>query len=135
MTVVAYMTFHFWFFVFCFSIVGACTMHLASLGLNGISVEPMKEHLEIINGSLALNPTFRVDLYDGGISSANGKLKATVFHDTKNWGGTVLTQVKSNDTQFDIELDVYSIDFLAKGKPLSIIKIDCEGCEYLALKG
>jgi FkbM family methyltransferase len=109
-------------------------MHLAALGLNVISIEPIEEHLKIINGSLTLNPSFKVDAIFGGISTENRKMKAQLYQQATNWGNSALTEVKPNEA-FDMEVDLYAIDSLAKGKTVSILKIDCEGCEYEALLG
>jgi FkbM family methyltransferase len=128
--------FVFFFLSFFLSVphTGACSMHLAALGLNVISIEPIEEHLKIINGSLTLNPSFKVDAIFGGISTENRKMKAQLYQQATNWGNSALTEVKPNEA-FDMEVDLYAVDSLAKGKTVSILKIDCEGCEYEALLG
>jgi FkbM family methyltransferase len=107
---------------------------MASLGLNVISIEPIPEHIAIIQGSLTMNPSFKVDLKLGGVSNHDRKMKAKLFQEAKNFGRSEITEASGNEA-FDLEVDLYSIDSLAKGKTVSMIKIDCEGCEYEALMG
>jgi FkbM family methyltransferase len=109
-------------------------MHLAALGLNVVSVEPIPEHIGIMQGTLTMNPSFKVSIFLGGVSNVDRKMKAKLFQEQKNFGRSELTEAAGNET-FDMEVDLYSVDTLAKGKTVSILKIDCEGCEFEALLG
>lgn len=53
--------------------IGSCSVHMASLGFSVVAVEPVPEHIRAINGSIALNPTFNINLHHAGISSAGDK--------------------------------------------------------------
>jgi FkbM family methyltransferase len=125
--------------------IGSCSLHMASLGLPVLSVEPVAEHVQIIMGSLFTNPSFHVDLYHGLVSSSTKTIKAKIISQNNNWGNTSIeelpdsfaSEVKDGGgaSQHVESLAQYSLDSLLQRKKVSLLKIDCEGCEYEALFG
>lgn len=52
----------------------------------------------------------------------------------RNWGATNFEQADGNGT-FEVELKLKTVDQLIGPKKVSLMKIDCEGCEWAAIKG
>lgn len=122
------------FFVDVGANIGSCSVHMAALGFPVISVEPVKEHVLTIQGSKDINPSFHIELHHIGISSIDRTLKVNFGHGPRNWGATEFHEVDTNST-FEAELQVKTVDQVVGHKKVSLLKIDCEGCEWEALKG
>lgn len=60
--------------------IGSCSVAIAALGFPVVSAEPVQEHVNTIRGSMALNPSFHIELNHIGISVADKKIKANFGH-------------------------------------------------------
>lgn len=60
--------------------IGSCTVAIASLGFPVIAAEPVQQHVETIRGTMALNPSFHIDLNHIGIAVAERKINANFGH-------------------------------------------------------
>lgn len=107
---------------------------MASLGFPVIAFEPVRQHVETIQGSIDVNPTFTIDLHHSGVSYSERKIKANFGHGARNWGASEFHEVGTNET-FEEELSLHTLDRIVGAKKVVLLKIDCEGCEYEALKG
>ena len=112
--------------------IGSCTVHMASLGFHVISAEPVVEHVNTIKGSVHINPSFQVDLHHIGIADKEGTIKANFGHGARNWGATEFHEVGQNET-FELELHLKPLDQLLGTRRVSLMKVDCEGCEAAAI--
>lgn len=65
--------------------IGSCTVHMASLGFPVISVEPVKQHVDTIRGSIEINPSFHIELHHVGIASMDRTIRANFGHGSRNW--------------------------------------------------
>eukprot|EP00981_Chlorochromonas_danica_P012640 scaffold5237_cov170-Ochromonas_danica.AAC.16 len=129
--------------------IGACTTHLAALGYPVIAFEPVPEHLKIIEGSLKMNPLMQVQLYRGGVGVENKKIEGRFDHQSVNWGGTKIAELPSSSGGGaggggaaagggggdSMEITMFKLDTVLHNHRVALLKIDCEGCEYAALKG
>lgn len=52
----------------------------------------------------------------------------------RNWGATNFVQADGNGT-FEVELKLKTVDQVIGPKKVSLMKVDCEGCEWAAIKG
>lgn len=125
------------FFVDVGANIGSCSLHFAALGVGVIAVEPLKDHVSIIMGSLLYNPAFNVELYHGLVSTSTKTISARVVSQEHNWGNTTVEEVAggASSTSDTVTLSQYSLDHLLNRKKVAVLKIDCEGCEYEALLG
>eukprot|EP01041_Mallomonas_annulata_P005841 gene5841-11795_t len=113
--------------------IGSCSTHMASLGLHVLSVEPVIQHVQTIQGSMDLNPSFQINLIYAGISHINKLITPIFYQGARNWGATILKEVIHEN--FTAEFPLYSLQHIINTKDISLLKIDCEGCEWAALKG
>lgn len=60
--------------------IGSCSVHMASLGFPVVSVEPVKEHVETIRGSIDINPSFHIDLHHVGMAITDKSIRANFGH-------------------------------------------------------
>jgi hypothetical protein len=60
--------------------IGSCTVGIAALGFPVIAAEPVQEHVNTIRGTMALNPSFHIELFHIGIAVADRKIKANFGH-------------------------------------------------------
>ena len=77
--------------------IGSCSVHLASLGFPVIAVEPVKQHVNTIKGSIIINPTFHIDLQHVGLSSEDRVIKANFGHGGRNWGASEFHEVRDSN--------------------------------------
>ena len=115
--------------------IGSCTVHMASLGLPVISVEPVMQHVETIRGSIEINPSFHVDLQHIGMAAFDKSIKANFGHGARNWGATEFHEVIGQNETFETELRLRTLDQVVGSRKVSLLKVDCEGCEWATLKG
>jgi FkbM family methyltransferase len=115
--------------------IGSCTVHMASLGLPVISVDPVQEHVDTIRGSMEINPSFHIDLQHVGISAIDKHIRANFGHGARNWGATEFHEVEDVNATAEMELRLKTVDQVVGNRRVSLIKIDCEGCEWAAIKG
>lgn len=53
----------------------------------------------------------------------------------RNWGATEFHEVDTNGT-FETKLQLKTVDqIVGMRQKISLMKVDCEGCEWAALKG
>jgi FkbM family methyltransferase len=114
--------------------IGSCTVHMASLGFPVISIEPVPQHIDTIQGSIDINPSFNIELHHMGMSAVNRHIKANFGHGARNWGASEFHEVSTN-TSFEIELPLRSLDTVLGNRKVALMKVDCEGCEWETLKG
>jgi FkbM family methyltransferase len=115
--------------------IGSCSVHMASLGFPVILAEPVKEHIETIRGSAAINPYFHMDIHHVGIASEARQIRANFGHGARNWGATEFHEVTNNDEKAELEvLKLRTVDQLIGSRKVALMKVDCEGCEWAALK-
>jgi hypothetical protein len=53
---------------------------MASMGFPVISVEPVQQHIDTIKGSMAINPSFQIDLYHNGLAIEERQIRANFGH-------------------------------------------------------
>lgn len=114
--------------------IGSCTNHMAGMGFPVISVEPVQQHVDTIQGTIDINPAFHIDLRHIGLSSEDRTIHANFGHGGRNWGASEFHEVSANSS-FEAELRLMSLDQVVGHRKVSLMKVDCEGCEWAALKG
>lgn len=57
-----------------------------------------------------------------------------IYLGARNWGATEFHEVEGNST-FETELRLKTVDQIIGTKKISLMKVDCEGCEWAAIKG
>ena len=115
-------------------LLGSCSVHIASLGFPVISIEPVQQHVDTIQGSININPSFHIELHHIGISSSARVIHANFGHGARNWGASEFHEVEKNET-FELELKLKTLDHVIGNRRVSLMKVDCEGCEWETLKG
>jgi hypothetical protein len=61
-----------------------------------IAVEPVKQHVNTIKGSIIINPTFHIDVQHVGLSNEDRVIKANFGHGGRNWGASEFHEVRDN---------------------------------------
>lgn len=60
--------------------IGSCSVAIASLGFPVVLAEPVLEHVNMIKGTVALNPSFQIEVNHVGICVADRKIKVNFGH-------------------------------------------------------
>eukprot|EP00607_Mallomonas_marina_P003380 CAMPEP_0182432196 /NCGR_PEP_ID=MMETSP1167-20130531/54792_1 /TAXON_ID=2988 /ORGANISM="Mallomonas Sp, Strain CCMP3275" /LENGTH=288 /DNA_ID=CAMNT_0024619419 /DNA_START=291 /DNA_END=1161 /DNA_ORIENTATION=- len=113
--------------------IGSCSVAMASLGFHVIAVEPVHTHVATIQGSMDVNPSFRIELFHAGISHETKMIQPVFYSGARNWGATILEEVVTEKRL--VELPLKTVKQLIGNRDVALMKIDCEGCEWAALKG
>ena len=113
--------------------IGSCSNHIASLGYPVISAEPVREHVNTIKGTMESNPSFHIELNHVGISSEVKTMNVSFGHGARNWGASIFEEDNTPNAQ--ATLDLKTVDQLVGPRRVSLMKIDCEGCEWSAIMG
>ena len=61
-------------------------------------------------------------------------IRATFGHGGRNWGATAINEIVNVNETSEVELQLKTLDQLVGHRRVSLLKIDCEGCEWAALK-
>ena len=116
--------------------IGDFTVYAASKTTQGqiIAVEPVPRNLNQLRKNIKLNAINNVQVVSGAIGKETKK--SAIYHDTKTVGATLNPQLLGNfsvtpDQKYDV--DVYSPnDLFSKiSMPITFIKMDIEGGEYV----
>lgn len=106
---------------------------MAALGFPVISIDPVLEHVNTIKGSKEINPSFHIEVLHAGIASEDkDNVHARFAHGARNWGASSFEVTNDNDAS---TLALKSLDSIVGSHRVSFVKLDCEGCEWAALKG
>eukprot|EP00605_Chrysophyceae_sp_TOSAG23-4_P001156 GSChrysophyteH1.ASY1.ANO1.1263.1 assembled CDS len=115
--------------------IGSCSVHMASLGFPVILAEPVQEHINTIRGSAAINPYFNMQIEQVGIADEARKIRANFGHGARNWGATEFHEVTDTNEKAEAEaLELKTLDQIIGSRRVSLLKVDCEGCEWAAIK-
>jgi FkbM family methyltransferase len=115
--------------------IGSCSVHMASLGFPVVLAEPVQEHINTIRGSAAINPYFNMQIEHIGIAAEAKKIRANFGHGARNWGATEFHEVTDEKEQAEAEgLELKTLDQVIGSRRVSLLKVDCEGCEWAAIK-
>lgn len=114
--------------------IGSCAVHMAALGLPVVAVEPVQQHVDTIQGTIDINPSFLIELHHAGISSDAKTIRANFGHGSRNWGASEFHEVTDKNENAETELTLKTLDQMVGHRRVALMKIDCEGCEWAALK-
>lgn len=106
---------------------------MAALGFPVVSVEPVQQHVDTIQGSIEINPSFHIDLHHIGLSSEDRQIRANFGHGARNWGASEFHEVGKNDS-FEAELKLRTLEHVVGHRRVALLKVDCEGCEWETIK-
>ena len=119
--------------------LGSCTSHIASLGFPTLSIDPLIQHIELIRSTTIMNPSFPIEAYHGGIARKSDKRYVLLTSGAQNFGSTSLKYLQGDNytsgQQFGSRFDraehlrLFSLDEFIGTRHVSMLKIDCEGCE------
>lgn len=115
--------------------IGSCAVHMAALGLPVVAVEPVQQHVDTIQGTIDINPSFLIELHHAGIAADARTIRANFGHGSRNWGASEFHEVTDTKESAEAELTLKTLDQMVGHRRIALMKIDCEGCEWAALKG
>jgi FkbM family methyltransferase len=93
-----------------------------------------------MHATLDINPAMTVDVFYGGIAPHAGHSKVQITMAGRNFGSTHMLPVEdfiNEEERFrkNTMLQLYTLDSLVNDRRTSLVKIDCEGCEWDSLRG
>jgi len=120
--------------------IGSCSAHMASLGFPVVAIDPLDQHIQTMHATLDINPAMTVDVFYGGIAPQAGYSKVQITMAGRNFGSTHMLPVEdfiNEEERFrkNTMLQLYTLDSLVNDRRTSLVKIDCEGCEWDSLRG
>lgn len=84
---------------------------------------------------MSINPSFNIDLHHIGLAIENRTIRANFGHGARNWGATEFHEVAASEKSFELELKLKTLEQVLGHRHVSLLKVDCEGCEWAAIKG
>jgi FkbM family methyltransferase len=117
--------------------IGLLTIPMArSVGRSGrvIAIEPMARSCEALRRSLTLNMMLQVEVRQVAIADAPGQ--GSMFAGANSMMTSLFSENKDRGNQATTEVEQARLDDLVKSAgPVSLVKLDVEGAELLALAG
>jgi FkbM family methyltransferase len=117
--------------------IGDTAVYFAERGATVVAFEPDPEMCALARRNLAVNG-LRADIRNAGIGGCAATVRLSVSHDGADGkSATLFGDGESNDPTHPLtrEIDIVALsDVLSELGHVELLKIDCQGCEYPALR-